>query len=142
MLTFSINDSHKKINIQLRHKMSRVNKLIGNPIKKSLFYDVSIVNDYEIKQINRQYRKINKPTDVISFAFYDSNGIKTPLLGEIFINYQQARRQTKINYEYEILLLFTHGVLHLIGYDHHNKKAEEQMFELQNKIMQELNLIR
>jgi probable rRNA maturation factor len=142
MLTFTINDPHKKINISLKHKMSRINKLIGCPIRKSLFYDVSIVNDYEIKQINHQYRKINKPTDVISFAFYDSNSVKTPLLGEIFINYQQARRQTKINYEYEILLLFTHGVLHLIGYDHHNKKTEKQMFELQNKIMQELNLIR
>jgi probable rRNA maturation factor len=63
-------------------------------------------------------------------------------LGEIFINFQQAQRQAKTTYEAELLLLFIHGVLHLLKYDHGNAKQKQIMFRLQNKIMKQLNLVR
>jgi probable rRNA maturation factor len=142
MLKYTITDPHQKIKPNLKQRLRKANLLISKQVKDTLLFDVSITNDEEIKQINHKYRKINKVTDVISFAFHDAHGLKTSLLGEIFINYQQAQRQAKVNFEYEIIFLFVHGLLHLLGYDHNNKTKENQMFNLQNKIMKDLNLIK
>lgn len=107
-------------------------------IEDDVFFDINIVNDGEIKKINNEYRKINKITDVISFAFNDNKEIKTPLLGEIFLNYEQASRQSQ---EYghslyrELLFLTIHGLLHLLQYDHDTKSKEDQMNSLTEQII-------
>ena len=87
----------------------------------------------------------NKPTDVLSFRLWDAKDIKTKLLGEIFINYEYVTIQSKkhrANFVSEFVLLFIHGLLHLIGYDHFDAKTKTQMFSAQNKIMKKLNLIK
>lgn len=91
--------------------------------------------------INNQYRHINKPTDVISFALHDAASIKTNLIGEIYINYQMATNP-KNTFEFEMVFLFIHGLLHLLGYDHQRKQKEKEMFALQNKLMKQLNLLK
>jgi len=108
-------------------------------------YEVSIiiVDAAQIHEINRDYRNIDRPTDVISFALKDSEDAffldELDLeLGDIFINYEAVINQAK---EYghsecrEISFLCTHGLLHLLGYDHMNEEDEKEMFGLQDVIL-------
>ena len=108
--------------------------------------DVSLVDEETIQQINRDYRHIDKVTDVISFAFEDDDseiGIihddeHDKLLGEIFICVPRALEQAKEignTSERELRFLFAHGMLHLLGYDHMSKEEEEIMFPLQEKVL-------
>jgi probable rRNA maturation factor len=138
MLKYSINDPFHKVNSQIKQKIRLANNLISKLTKNNQIYDINIIDDRQTKIINKKYRQIDKTTDVLSFALHDANDIKTPLLGEIFINYQQALRQTKVSYEYEMVFLLIHGLLHLLGYDHKDKKSETEMFNLQNEIIQSL----
>lgn len=110
--------------------------------------DVSLVDDQTIHQINRDYRKVDRVTDVISFAFNDdkdpTNVILNPevprMLGEILICLPQAKRQAEQignTIERELSFLFVHGLLHLLGYDHMKPEDEAIMFPLQDKILEE-----
>ena len=106
--------------------------------------DVSIVDNKFIHQINHDYRGVDRPTDVISFAFLDdcddSNvvGDNKISLGTILISFEKAEEQAK---EYghslirEMSFLYVHGLLHLLGYDHMNKEDEKKMFDLQDEIL-------
>ncbi|MDR2369749.1 MAG: rRNA maturation RNase YbeY [Mycoplasmataceae bacterium] len=141
MLNYSLNDPYKKITTPLKKLLQQSNSLVSKLlIQGKYYYDVTITNDEVIQDINNKYRHIDKPTDVISFAFHDATSIKTPLLGEIFINYQDAKRQTEQTYEYNMVLLFVHGLLHLLSFDHNNQMNAKKMFSLQKKIMLKLNL--
>ncbi len=115
-------------------------------IKKNYEIDVSLVDDETIHEINRDYRGVDRVTDVISFAFNDDKDPKNMIngddahvmLGEILISLPQAIRQAKEignSKERELSFLFTHGLLHLLGYDHMKKEDEEIMFPLQEKIL-------
>jgi probable rRNA maturation factor len=108
--------------------------------------DVSLVDDETIHQINRDYRHVDRVTDVISFAFNDDKDphdqIKDPdverMLGEILICLPQAQRQAKDignSERRELSFLFVHGLLHLLGYDHMKKEDEDVMFPLQDVIL-------
>lgn len=110
--------------------------------------DVSLVDDETIHQINRDYRKVDRVTDVISFAFNDDkdpkNAILNPevprMLGEILICLPQAKRQAEAignTVQRELSFLFVHGLLHLLGYDHMKPEDEAIMFPLQDKILEE-----
>lgn len=105
---------------------------------ENVVFDVNIVSASQIKKINKQYRKIDKVTDVISFANRDDKSVFVPLLGEIFICLDQAKKQAK-EYKHclqrELIFLFTHGLLHLLGYDHMSKKDEKVMFNITDKII-------
>ena len=114
-------------------------KLIGEYIT-----DVVIVDNKTIHKINREYRKIDRPTDVISFAFLDEESERElkggPIsLGQIIISYEKAIEQSneyQHSLEREMNFLFVHGLLHLLGYDHTKNADEEKiMFSLQDKIL-------
>jgi probable rRNA maturation factor len=77
---------------------------------------VVLCSDYLIRKLNRQYRKKDKATDVLSFRLGDDD-----LLGEIYISPQRAKVQARrygVAYEEELKRLLIHGLLHLMGYDH------------------------
>ena len=104
-------------------------------------FSVIFVDDDEIHAINRDYRQVDRVTDVISFAFEDNdkksyNNIR--VLGDIYICIPQMKRQA-IEYGHsekrELSFLTVHGLLHLLGYDHMNKDDEKIMFELQELIL-------
>ncbi|MDR3330513.1 MAG: rRNA maturation RNase YbeY [Mycoplasmataceae bacterium] len=141
MFKFIVNDPHQVVSRQLTSLFKKANKLISGLNKQDSIYDLVIANNQEIKMINNQYRHINKPTDVISFALHDAASIKTNLIGEIYINYQMATNP-KNTFEFEMVFLFIHGLLHLLGYDHQRKQKEKEMFALQNKLMKQLNLLK
>ena len=104
---------------------------------------VTFVRSRTIHAINRDYRGIDRPTDVISFAANDeSTGFESEEerndLGDLFINIDYARRQAGEyghSFRREVAFLFTHGLLHCLGYDHQNKKEEEDMIALQKTIL-------
>ncbi len=84
-----------------------------------------LCSDYFIRKLNRQYRNIDKVTDVLSFEIGDSD-----LLGEVYISLQRAMvqaRRFEITYDDEIIRLFVHGMFHLQGYDHQDCKEREMM---------------
>ena len=113
-------------------------------LKLSDDYELSVtfVRSRTIHTINRDYRGIDRPTDVISFAIRDDmefemvEGMND--LGDIFINIDYARKQAKQyghSYRREIAFLFTHGMLHCLGYDHMKPEEEKVMFALQDEIL-------
>ena len=108
-------------------------------IKDSVISIIIVDNDY-IHKINKEYRGIDRETDVISFALEEGETIDEPVktLGDIYISIDRVYEQAK---EYghsikrELFFLVTHGFLHLLGYDHMNKEDEEEMFSLQEEIL-------
>ncbi len=112
--------------------------------------NVIFVTDEEIQKINREYRNIDRITDVISFALKDELdaidlcGIDDEL-GDIFICINQAERQA-LEYghsiEREMGFLAVHGYLHLNGYDHMNESDEKIMFAKQDEILNKANVKR
>ncbi|MDY6429890.1 MAG: rRNA maturation RNase YbeY [Bacilli bacterium] len=115
-------------------------------IKTNYEVDVNLVDREKIHEINREYRKIDRETDVISFAFLDDksdighiNSKDIPvLLGEIFICLDVAQEQAKNignSLNREVCFLFIHGLLHLLGYDHMKEDDEKVMFPLQEEIL-------
>ena len=108
---------------------------------KNVMFNVIIIDNDSIHKINKEYRGIDRPTDVITFALEDDKKIDTPevrILGDIYISYDKVISQAQ---EYghstkrELCFLGVHGLLHLLGYDHMNKKDEEKMFSLQKELL-------
>ena len=108
--------------------------------------NIIIVDNEEIKKINKEYRNIDNVTDVISFALEDVE-FKTPfrILGDIYIFYEKVKEQA-LKYEHsekrELYFLATHGLLHLLGYDHMNEKEEKIMFDLQKELLDKYDIKR
>lgn len=107
---------------------------------------VIYVTPEQIHEINRDYRGVDRPTDVISFAIQDDMSDMfleedQYELGDIFINVEAIREQAKAyghSLRREACFLFCHGLLHLMGYDHMTKEDETVMFGLQDEILDEM----
>ena len=124
----------------------RVIRDVFKTINSKKEFNVIFVDENEIKRINKEFRKIDKVTDVISFALIDDNEIvQTNELGDVFICVEKALSQAE---EYghsarrEFAFLAVHGYLHLCGYDHQTKEEEKVMFDLQDEILDNLNITR
>jgi len=111
-------------------------------------FSVVFMEDEEIHQMNKEYRGVDRVTDVISFAFEDNedfvyNDIR--MLGDIFICIPQMKRQAEEfghSEKRELAFLAVHGILHLLGYDHMNEEDEKVMFALQELILDGKNIKR
>lgn len=118
---------------------------------------VLLTDDADIKHLNRDYRGIDAPTDVLAFAMRDGedSDMNPNLLGDLVISVETASRQAETadpfsathssvkteiqlttynSLEIEVALLAVHGVLHLLGYDHQTPEAAAVMFEKQEAI--------
>ncbi|NTV91259.1 MAG: rRNA maturation RNase YbeY [Clostridiales bacterium] len=120
--------------------------------------DITLTTDDRIQEINKEFRSIDRPTDVLSFPMVDmSDGVVNSaegdydldeellMLGDIVISTETALRQAR---EYghgidrELAFLTAHGVYHLLGYDHMNEGEEKAMMEKQEKALNKLGLKR
>jgi len=116
---------------------------------------VTLMNNDEIQKINEQYRGVDRPTDVISFAMHDDDAddvivmdpemaAEMPLnLGDIMISVDKVDEQARFlqhSRERELGYLVVHGFLHLNGYDHLQPADEQEMFGLQRKILDDYGL--
>lgn len=111
-------------------------------------FSVIFVEDEEIHNMNKEYRGVDRVTDVISFALEDNQDIvynEVRMLGDIFICIPQMKRQA-IEYGHsekrELAFLTVHGILHLLGYDHMTEEDERVMFALQELILDDKNIKR
>ncbi len=93
---------------------------------------ILLCDDLTIRELNRQYRKQNKVTDVLAFPMQEGPGPKSPpgLLGDVVISVPTATRQAAERDRpiiQEVTFLLAHGLLHLLGYDHKNQREEREM---------------
>lgn len=118
--------------------------------------DVTIVDNKQIREINKKYRNIDRETDVLSFPmlrFKDGKGTigdddKNPdtdevVLGDIVLSFEKALSQSKEyehSFEREAAYLTVHSVLHLLGYDHETDSDRVKMRNEEKKIMNELGM--
>lgn len=119
---------------------------------------ITLTNDKIIHKLNREYRGIDRPTDVLSFAFresdepeinfdddFESNNENINILGEIIISVERAQKQAEEyghSFRREIVFLTVHGMLHLLGYDHIEEEERLEMEREQNFIMEQLGIDR
>ncbi len=110
--------------------------------------NIIFVTQEGIQTLNRDFRQIDRVTDVISFALHDSQDLKSmaPLeLGDIFICVDKAKEQAS-DYGHslmrEMAFLAVHGLLHLLGYDHQTEEEEKLMIQMQEQILNHHNITR
>lgn len=122
---------------------------------------LTFVDNAEIHQLNRDYRGIDRPTDVLSFAMQEEGEEEpeivfevenedeavpfTDMLGDIIISLEKAREQSEEyghSLEREVGFLFVHGFLHLLGYDHQDAASEAEMTAKQEAVLQQAGLVR
>lgn len=114
---------------------------------KNVEFNVIFVDDAKIHEINRDYRGIDRVTDVITFALEDNLDVvlEKRILGDIYISVDKAKVQA-VEYGHsflrELCFLAVHGFYHLLGYDHMNTEDEKIMFEKQEMLLDEFNIKR
>ena len=110
-------------------------------------FNIILVDNEYIHKLNKEYRNVDRETDVISFALEDDIDIKLDhrILGDIYISVDKAKAQALEyghSFKREISFLTVHGMLHLLGYDHMNEKDEKIMFDLQDEILESVGVCR
>ena len=135
-----INDTDKNI-LELDFLNNYIKYVVNKLDINDAIFNIIFVSDEKIHEINKTYRGVDRVTDVISFALEDGEDIKNNpirVLGDIYIAIDVAYLQAE---EYghskirEVCFLATHGLLHLLGYDHMNEDDEKIMFDKQREIL-------
>ena len=115
---------------------------------------VSFVDLEEIHTLNRDYRAVDRPTDVLSFPMYERGEIpdssqlfegETLELGDVVICKDKAKEQAEEfghSYERELIYLFVHSVFHLLGYDHEEDEDKKEMRAHEEQVMESLGILR
>ena len=136
---------YNETNIKLDTEIKSIKQILNRAMKKenlkNIYFNVILIDNKTIKEINNTYRSIDKETDVISFALEDNKDVsytKKRLLGDIYISVDKAKEQAislNQSLEKELCFLSIHGLLHLLGFDHIEKKDEEIMIKKQKEII-------
>ena len=134
-------------------ELDTVEKVLYSAMDKEKLKDTSfnliIVDNKYIHELNKTYRNIDRETDVITFALEDEDslvvGPDERILGDIYISLDKAKSQAK---EYghsllrELSFLAVHGFYHLLGYDHMTEEDEKVMFGKQREVLEEYGITR
>ena len=140
------NQAKKIIDILLQMPQIQENSPIFKHDFSTLTFELTFCNDPTIKEINSTYRNKDKTTDVITFALFadDENSIvidKTIELGEIIISVDTLVKQAQENnndVKTELYTLVTHGILHLLGFDHQTQKDYDFVVGIQETVIKNL----
>ncbi|MBE6622486.1 MAG: rRNA maturation RNase YbeY [Ruminococcaceae bacterium] len=111
---------------------------------------VTLTDNEKIHKLNREYRNVDRPTDVLSFPLYEGEAIGQAFgpvaLGDVVLSLERAKEQAEAyghSYEREVAFLTVHSVLHLLGYDHETSEEDEaDMFRRQDAILEVMGLSR
>lgn len=127
--------SEKDVKPSIKKIIKKLRQKKGFPFLKNIELSIAFISTAEMKQINRKYRKINKPTDELSFLLEKT---KIKLSGEIIfcpaiVNQKNYSLQTT-NYSLKLNYLLAHAFLHLCGYDHETEKDWKEMERLENEL--------
>lgn len=133
-------------------ELKDIKKLMDFTLEKEgitkVLFNIIIVDNKRIKELNKEYRGIDNVTDVISFALEDDEtfiNLDYRILGDIYISLDKTKAQA-LEYGHsflrELAFLSVHGLLHLLGYDHMNEEDEKVMFNKQEVILNEYGINR
>ena len=145
-------ENYSIVDNNLYQNYDYLNEVINHTLEvmdaKESIFTIIFVTKEEIHELNKQYRGVDRVTDVISFALEDAHDVSLSdirVLGDIYICIDRMKEQA-LEYNHsetrELSFLTVHGLLHLLGYDHQTKEEEEVMFNLQRKILSDLNINR
>lgn len=140
MFCLQINDNYRFLQNSDVTLLRKIAKFVfwNEGLKNKIIFELNIINHQTSQMLNTKYRNKNFPTDVLAFALWDQKQVKTILLGEIYLNYEQTIIQAQ-KYQHslkrELGFLFVHGLYHLLGYDHQTKTQENIMFSKQSRIL-------
>ena len=144
-------DIFNETNVKLDDEMKLMKKVLSHGKEKlnveDAIFNVIIVDNNYIHKLNKEYRGVDRETDVISFALEDDDTFNPEerILGDIYISIDKAKEQSESyghSLERELCFLAVHGFLHLLGYDHMMEEDEKVMFSLQDEILKEMNVTR
>lgn len=134
----AIENRHREIKIE-RKKMNKIaGAILASMGCTSVELSILFMNDEGMRELNRGYRKMDKPTDVLSFPMREGefSGLNPGLLGDVAISLDTAKKQAKENgktLEEEVTFLLIHGILHLLGFDHEASPAEARLMRAKEK---------
>ncbi|WP_353096076.1 rRNA maturation RNase YbeY [Tissierella praeacuta] len=137
-----------KIEEEINEIIDKVAKEVLNLEGKSLDCEVSVsfVDNKEIQELNREYRGVDKETDVLSFPMEDEFNIGGPvLLGDIIISVEKALEQSNDfghSLYREVAYLTAHSMLHLLGYDHMEEEEKSIMRKKEKEVMKRLGIFK
>ena len=128
----------KKLKKYFKTKQRRFNTYI-NSSKKINEFTVYLTNNSQMRKLNNKFRKVNKPTDVLSFPL--NIKLKSSIyLGDIAISYEIVNKRSKKSlFDHELDKMWIHGYLHLSGYDHIKYKDFIKMSKKENLIFNQIN---
>ena len=122
-----------------------------NLLDSKLYISVILTNPDEIQKMNKEYRKIDKTTDVLSFPMYErdeiphlNKEIEEPI-GDIVISVERVRKQAKEyehSFERELSYMLVHGFYHIIGYDHMEEMEKKEMRAKEDVILNRLKIVK
>ncbi|HHX16447.1 MAG TPA: rRNA maturation RNase YbeY [Mollicutes bacterium] len=141
-----INQTDKKIE-EMKVLEELINFAVSYEKLDNVIFNIVFIDDNQMHKLNKQYRGVDKTTDVLSFAFEDNEDLKEEvrMLGEIYISLDKAYEQA-VSYGHsnlrELSFLMIHGFLHLLGYDHMEDQEEKEMFDRQEVILNEFGIKR
>ncbi len=138
-----------------KESLEYMNRALDEALAKEGVYgdrgqvSLTIVSLEEIQQLNREYRQVNRVTDVLSFPQYVSPD-EIPadsmyLLGDVVICMEQAVKQAEEyghSIQRELVYLFVHSIFHLFGYDHMEEEEKQAMREAEEAVMKQIGLER
>jgi probable rRNA maturation factor len=123
-------------------EIKKLLKMIFKSVKEKKNMQIILVTPDQIHELNKTYRQIDKPTDVLSF---ENDDVDDTSIGDIFISIEQAKKQAEDyghTFEREIGFLAVHGYLHLKGFDHHTPEEEKEMMMAAEAILKKAKLER
>jgi len=139
---------HKKIKnpkIYFKKKLKKISQIVQFFKKRNISFTILLTNSLKMKQLNKKFRKKNKPTDVLSFPYFPLKTLKSIkgkdiYIGDIATSYEIINsRSKKSNFILEFDKTWVHGLLHLIGYDHVKNKDYYKMSKIEKIILNSLN---
>ena len=123
--------------------------------ESNLYITITLTTPEQIRQINKKYRNIDKATDVLSFPMFEKDELDEKIekqeyshedvLGDIVISIERVKEQSKEyghSFERELSYMVVHGFYHLMGYDHIEEKDKKVMRPKEEKILNELKILR
>ena len=144
------NEMYSNLTEKVINKCFEVEDLLDKNIYVSILY----TTPNEIQEYNKEYRNIDRATDVLSFPMFEKDEVQklkqeksvaTDVLGDIIINLSQVKMQSDEyghSFERELAYMLVHGFYHLMGYDHIKEEDKKEMREKEEAILNELNINR
>jgi probable rRNA maturation factor len=127
-----INNEFPEIKVDARKIEQQIGKVLTSLDCNEHEISILFIGDQGIRELNHQFRDIDRPTDVLSFPQILEGELEAPgalVLGDVAISLETARCQSEehgLSFEEELTLLLIHGILHLLGYDHEISDQEEE----------------